>query len=747
MRQFYILFILLFTAPFIGLSQTLTTISEDNASNYGGTWNNGDNNGTGFQPWVLTDNPNGGFAGRYVGSTAIGDPAFGLFSGNNAAAESLAQRGFSQSMQPGDIFSVVIGHTSTINGELGLVLLDGSTVVLTLKYVQFAASWVLNDGGSDFAIAQGFSANTSLTFTFTYEGNNQYSYSFGSASGSNFTFNGTVTNIDGVRFFDINQGPGENFGINNLSIQRPTFTTIANGSFNDGATWENGDIPDGQGRVIINHDVTVAEDQNLVATDLELGGSGSLTMNSVSNNYSSLIVDNVSGSGTVSYNRFVNSSANGNDLISSPLPGEDWADFLLSGTNEVDLLDDGGVPTKTYAFAPFDKSASDYVNFDENTTASLGLGTGYRVATDAGTTLRFTGTPLNGTQSVNIVDTGSSFADWNLIGNPYPSYVSMLDFLNHEVDTGVRNIDLLESASGIYGYDGDASDGWTVITLANAGAQLFAPGQGFFVAADGSGTLIADYDLEFTNAMRSTGSSDDFILGRNSSSNLTFSKINISTATSSYNTEVYFDANATLGLDPGYDAAIFGGSAPAFSIYSHLVQDNTGIPIALQAVGLTDVTNVTIPLGVNSNAGEELTFDMSFFSLPANVEVYLDDNVESTSTLLNSSDYVITPSSNLNGTGRFFLRFVDNSLSTPENSLESLSIYTDQGSRSIHVAGQILDNTIANVYDIQGRLILSKALDSDLRSQSIDAQSLGTGIYVVELSNGNQKKVEKIILK
>lgn len=478
--------------------------------------------------------------------------------------------------------------------------------------------------------------------------------------------------------------------------------------------------------------------------------SGDINLLSASTSFSSFIPDSYTGTGTVTYNRFVNSSTGGNDLIAPPVSGETWSDFLSTGTNAADLLDDGMAGPTTYAFAPFDKTASDYVNYDSSTSATLETGTGYRAATDSGTTLSFSGSVTTGTVDVNIIDSGTSFEDWNLIGNPYPSYVDMQMFLEHIVDAGpdpdVTNISLFESASGIYGYDGDASDGWTVITLANDDGKFFAPGQGFFVAADAAD--VAMYDVQFTDGMRSSGSSDDFILGRNSSSStLTFSKINISTASNSYNTEIYFDANASLGLDPGYDATIFGGSAPAFSIYSHLVQDNTGIPIALQAVGLTDVSDVTIPLGVNANAGEELTFDMSFFSLPPNIDVYLDDNVESTSTLLNSSDYVLTPAANLSGTGRFFLRFVDSALSVSDNTLDDLSIYTDQNTRSITVAGQLLDNTVANIYDIQGRLILSSALNMDLRSQNIDVQSLGTGIYIVELSNGSQNKVEKIILK
>jgi hypothetical protein len=63
--------------------------------------------------------------------------------------------------------------------------------------------------------------------------------------------------------------------------------------------------------------------------------------------------------------------------------------------------------------------------------------------------------------------------------------------------------------------------------------------------------------------------------------------------------------------------------------------------------------------------------------LPATVDVYLEDNVTSTSTLLNSNDYVLTPSVNLSGTGRFYLNFMDSALSTTENIYDDLTIYTN----------------------------------------------------------------------
>jgi len=198
-----------------------THLAFDQASNYVDWVGNPSlNEGFGFSPWTFNQgNGDGGFAGRYLGATAIGDPSFGLFSGNAAGAFSSAFRRFDSPLGIGDTFSVDIGHTSTVNGEVGLNLINNGTIVFTLKFVNLAPSWTINDGGAtDFGIDQGYAPNTPLSFSFTYNGGSSYSYSFGSASGINFTATSDISAIDEVGFFSVNQGPDQNFGINNLSV-------------------------------------------------------------------------------------------------------------------------------------------------------------------------------------------------------------------------------------------------------------------------------------------------------------------------------------------------------------------------------------------------------------------------------------------------------------------------------------------------------------------------------------------------
>ncbi|REG89954.1 T9SS type A sorting domain-containing protein [Winogradskyella sediminis] len=488
--------------------------------------------------------------------------------------------------------------------------------------------------------------------------------------------------------------------------------------------------------------LTVDASTTLTVTD-------AVTLESSSTSYSSLILDGAI-SGTIQYERHVNGNAGlgdtnaigDNDLVTPPLSGQTFGAFAAANSN----LLSNPVDATEKAFAIFDKTTGDYENYNTTANASTQLtaGTGYRAATSNTATLVFTGSAHTGDISMNINHSGPSYQEWNLIGNPYPSYLDAEAFLNYEVDTGVKNIDLLGDTSGIYGYDGNSENGWDIINLANASGRLITPGQGFLVGADAAN--VASYDLEFTTSMRTIGNSDDFIAGRDANT-LTYLKLNASTATEIYTTQFYFNAAATQGLDAGYDATIWGGTAPNFALFSHLIEDNNGLPMALQALDVTDLSNVTIPLGVNANQGEQLTFSINASTLPSTVNVYLEDNVANTSTLLNTTDYILTPNTALNGTGRFYLRVSNSTLSTIDNTLEHLSIYTNKTDKSIVVAGQLLEPTTATIYDVQGRLVLSTLLQSTERSQAIDVSALNTGIYVIKLHNASQNKTQKVIIR
>ena len=701
-------------------------IASDNAGNYG-TWSNGDNGGTGFDSWTL-DQIGGG---SYVGGSGVGNPSLAIYSSGSGNYSSATRNFSSSTLKKGDKISVDVGHTTTINGEIFLQLLDNGSPVITLKFVGGTSNWQLNDGGSDFVIGQPYLANTSITFTYTYNEDGSYSFTFGSASGSNYVASNDISNINGFKFQSNDQGGGENFGINNLLIESKY--TIAENS----TVTSSGDI------TVPYLDIQSGSTLNIPATSSvtvsgNLNNSGTLNLASTSTQYSSIIPNNTSGSGTINYNRHTNSNALGNDLVSAPLTGQAFDDFVIANSN---IFNNGTL----YLYGPFEKTVGNYVNYVGTEVATLDKGVGYRAASSDNDTFTYTGTVNTATVSMDITNSGPSETEWNLIGNPYPSYLNVQAFLNHEVSPGVSNLALLNAGSAaIYGYDGNASNGWATYNLASTTAStVIAPGQGFFVSADAINAPL--YNLEFTPAMRSTGASDDFIAGRNAE--LIHLKLNARTSNKSYNTDFYFNNNSSLGFDLGYDAKVWGDTAPDFAIYSHLVQDNTGSAIALQSLALSDLLDITIPLGVNANQGEQLTFSILDMALPASINVYLDDTVANTTTLLNNSDYVITPTTALSGTGRFYLRTSEDALSTIENSLNTLNIFALNASKELVVNGQLKGDTQLNLYDIQGRIVLSTSLDHSALENRIDVSSLSGGIYVVSIDNNAQQKTQKVIIK
>ena len=491
---------------------------------------------------------------------------------------------------------------------------------------------------------------------------------------------------------------------------------------------------------IYNGATVIVEEGASLTVKGNLTNNGTLQLESISDKYSSLIVEGNS-TGNVLYKRHVNNAAGpgtataDNDLISAPVTGQTFGSFrganpnILSGTI-------GGSPA--FLFGPYNTTTAAYVNYSSADDSSiLTAGEGYRTGSTDGGTYTFDGNVETGTVNVPVTSGGAS--NWNLIGNPYPSYLKVQEFLNDVANTGLID----ENSVGIYGYDGTAADGWTIYNLATTNAStVIAPGQGFFIDAEASG------NISFTTSMRSIGSGDDFIAGRNSSP-LTYFKLKASTNNKSYHTDFYFNDNASLGLDPGYDAAVWNENPPSFAVYSNLVQENSNVPMAIQALNNNDdLSNVVIPLGVNANANEELTFSILESTLDITVEVYLEDALTNTIVLLNSGDYVFTPTSDISGTGRFYLRFNANVLGVTEQLLDTLKIFTSPTDQSIVISGQLDGDTNFKLFDLSGRMIITKPLDINSNRQIIDVSNLTIGVYIVELlSITNERRIQKLIIQ
>ncbi|MEO1029897.1 MAG: kelch repeat-containing protein [Bacteroidota bacterium] len=474
-----------------------------------------------------------------------------------------------------------------------------------------------------------------------------------------------------------------------------------------------------------------------LTTHGDVSSDGSLEFDSNSSSYSSFI-PNGGISGNIVYKRHVNNTAavgesDANDLIAPPLSGQAFNDFI---TNNSNIVSNGA--NTLYLFGPFNKTTGAYDIYANTETSSLDAGTGYRAASTNADTFTFSGLVNAGTIQVPIINSGPSFQEWNLIGNPYPSYISLEDFLSVNISQfGASN-------AAVYGYDGNASNGWVVWNQAFSTMNpntLIAPGQGFFVTSEVAGGTVT-----FNPSMRRKGQSDDFIAGRTTPDNSYFLELKLSQNTENYHTNFYFTPEASLGLDKGYDAEVWSGNAPAFGVFSYLVEDNTGLPMHIQSLGDNDFNAIEIPLGLNANSGEQIQISILENTLPDTVEVYLEDRQEQTFTLLNTTDYVATLNSAVNPIGRFYLSFTNTTLSSSNSILDQLHVFNNPSTQTVVISGLINEPAEAKIYDIQGRRVLSKALKMNSSRQEIAVNGLQSGAYVISIETIGEKMTKKLII-
>lgn len=216
-------------------------IASDNAANYGGSWANGSNFGTGFGAWNLTGNNGGGnFAGNFIGSS-IGNPptdpgagdintsgvSFGLFA-NPGSAWVNANRVLSSPMTSLDVltFKLALNYD---NGYKGFNLFSNSTQVLYFTVhngatVGSSATLVAgpgagyNYGGSDAVIDVTIAMTTGTSFSYAISRTSSSGF-----QGNLFTGNvsGLTTGIEAFNFYvngTDNGASANNLYFNSLSV-------------------------------------------------------------------------------------------------------------------------------------------------------------------------------------------------------------------------------------------------------------------------------------------------------------------------------------------------------------------------------------------------------------------------------------------------------------------------------------------------------------------------------------------------
>jgi len=470
------------------------------------------------------------------------------------------------------------------------------------------------------------------------------------------------------------------------------------------------------------------------ANSLTINGNTTISGALNANSGSSIIIKGTS-TGNISYSRTVTTNWH---LLSSPVVSQNIHTFTVTDVASNSI----GTSGTNYGIAPYNNNGSSWEYYTTSTIGAAGdfiSGKGYSAIRTSAGDVTFTGTiPTN---NVSIAITDGTTSEWNLIGNPYPSYIpanSSADATNNFLTINSTNLNA--SYQAIYFWDES-----TYIPINHASEPRFiAPGQGFFVNSIASGSII-----NFTEAMQSHQATDFFSKAKSTWPTITLKMTDGKTKKS---TDIKYITGTTTGLDPGYDAGMFSGTSSTFSVYSHLITNSDGIDFSLQALPDTGYEKMIIPIGVNATSGKEIVFSINHQNVPSELMIFLEDKTENKIIRIDelNSDYKVTLNSTQNGIGRFYLRTSTNdlrkALDLDDYNLKQVKVYTttDHNLKIIGLKGK---NPRLKLYTILGKQLLNIKLDAkELINVRIPPQ-IEQGIYIINLKTSVGNIHKKVVLK
>ncbi len=369
------------------------------------------------------------------------------------------------------------------------------------------------------------------------------------------------------------------------------------------------------------------------------------------------------------------------------------------------------------------------------------------------------GTDLNaGTAGPNGVMRTVTDDNWNLLGNPYPSAISIGSFLtaNPQLDGFVRlwthgtlPTSTVDPFYNNFVYNYTSSD---YIAINGAGAtsgpgtlSVIGGGQGFFVLMNpGAATTTTAL---FNNAMRDKGySNSQFYRNSNTLTTAPGGDIErhriwldlISPTNETTRTLVAYVEGATAEKDRMFDALTDYKSAQNF--YS-LIADQV---MTIQGKGLPFVQEDRVPLGIKipSNGAYKIAIGAVDGLFAGNQNIYLEDKVLGVIHDLRQNPYSFSVNSGILN-DRFVLRYTNETLGNEDFDNDFNVLIASSDVISILATNETIQSV--QIHNILGQLLVN---EKNISSESFEINTLqkNNAPLIVQVTLENGKKVSKKLI-
>jgi hypothetical protein len=349
----------------------------------------------------------------------------------------------------------------------------------------------------------------------------------------------------------------------------------------------------------------------------------------------------------------------------------------------------------------------------------------------------FTGVPNSGDITVTVANAGAGLG-FNLVGNPYPSPITMSTFLTTNTAKINSTFYFWRKTNGLgTAYCAYIPSGPTSGTFTNNGngvdpAGVIQTGQGFIVDVKTLQTSI-----QFKNSHRVNNTAGQFFKTKEVA---TSDKVwlNATNAAGDFSQmAVTYDSNGTVGLD-SFDGKYINDSE--FALTSNI---NDG-EYTIQGRPNFDSSDV---VGLNFKAitaGDyTIAIDHTEGVFATGQDIYLVDSTTGTETNLKTDGYTFTaPAGTSNA--RFSLKYQKTlKVDAPAFNDNSVAVYKNKGTLYVNSGAIAIANI--KVYDIQGRLIAEQK-NVKANAATINNLKVTNQVLVVQVTSEDNKVVTKKVV-
>ena len=370
----------------------------------------------------------------------------------------------------------------------------------------------------------------------------------------------------------------------------------------------------------------------------------------------------------------------------------------------------------------------------------------------------YTGANYLGRNGVLLTNTNDN---WNLIGNPYPSSINALEFLNANpnIEGAVRlwTHGTLPNASNLDPFYGDFAYNYTAADylIHNGTATLSGPtgyngligaGQSFFVLMNDG--IAATETVRFSNSMRSRlYPNNQFYRSMSGYQNDEANEKHriwldlIAPSKTVTRTVIGYVPGATNEKDRLFDALTdYSSSQNFYSLIDSEIVCIQGRPVPF-------TTADSVPLGVKIPSNGIYTIAVAAIDglfLSENQTLYLEDTELHTTHNLSEKPYAFTIDKGIVN-NRFVLRYTSNSLgkSTVEESANEVIVTTGDHTITILSKNEPLQKVI--ISDITGRIIKTENNSNSSTSLSVACAKNNQPLLVCIYFSNGQTLIKKIL--